>query len=249
MASERAPANVAGAAALLVLALTLSCGAGAQEKASRSTSYSCIVNGKKLVSDRLIPECSNIEQRELNSDGSLKRIVKPTPTTDEREELERQQLETKMKLAAFNDAVRRDRNLMQRFPNEVAHQKAREKALDDAQVSVKNSDARIALLVQERTKLDEEKRFYVNDRVNKPLPGLLKQKLDANDAALDAQRSLAQNARAELLRINALYDAELLRLKKLWAGAPAGSLGPLPDTRTPAATSVAPTVAKTGPAS
>jgi hypothetical protein len=37
------------------------------------------------------------------------------------------------------------------------------------------------------------------------------------------------------VRINALYDAELLRLKKLWGGAPAGSLGPLPDTRAPAA--------------
>jgi hypothetical protein len=37
------------------------------------------------------------------------------------------------------------------------------------------------------------------------------------------------------VRINALYDAELARLRKLWAGAPAGSLGPPP--------SVAPAVA------
>ena len=37
-----------------------------------------------------------------------------------------------------------------------------------------------------------------------------------------------QNQQTEIVRINALYDAELARLKKLWGGAPAGSLGPLP---------------------
>jgi hypothetical protein len=233
MASEAACQRRSKLGAFLVLALACTLATG-QEKAARS-SFSCIVNGKKVVSDRLIPECANGEQRELNADGSLKRIVQPTPTNDEREEIERRDLETKIKLSAYNDAVRRDRNLMQRFPDAAAHQKAREKALDDLRVAVKNSGARIDLLLDEKAKLDEEKRFYVNEKVNKPLPTSLKQKIDANEASLEAQRSLAQNAQGEVVRINALYDAELLRLKKLWGGAPAGSLGPLPDTRAPAA--------------
>jgi hypothetical protein len=124
---------------------------------------------------------------------------------------------------------------MQRFPDEAAHRKAREKALDDGRLSAKNSGTRIAMLLEERKKLDEEKEFYENERVKKPLPTMLKQKIDANEAALEAQRSVSQNAQAELARINSNYDAELLRLKKLWGGAPAGSLGPLPDTRGPAA--------------
>lgn len=213
--------------ALAALALSWASSAAAEPRSS----FTCVVNGKKLVSDRPIPECANVEQRELNSDGSLKRLVRPTPTDDERAEIERKEREDKAKIVALNDAIRRDRNLTQRFPDEATHQKAREKALDDLRVSVKNSGARIALLLQEKKKLDEEKQFYVNDRVNKSLPSLLKQKLDANDAALEAQRSLAQNQQAEVIRINALYDAELGRLKKLWSGAPAGSLGPLPDTR------------------
>jgi len=241
MASELRPLHVVRSA--IVFALALAClGAGAEDKGARS-SFSCVVNGKKVVSDRLIPECANVEQRELNSDGSLKRIVRPTPTNDEREELDRKELEAKIKLSVYNDAVRRDRNLMQRFPDEATHRKAREKALDDAQVSVKNSGARIAILEQERKKLEEERRFYENEHVKKALPVNLRQKIDANDAALEAQRSLAQNAQAELVRINALYDAELLRLKKLWAGAPAGSLGPLPDARAPGATPAAGPVA------
>jgi hypothetical protein len=127
---------------------------------------------------------------------------------------------------------------MQRFPDEAKHYKARENALDEWRVSMKNSNARIALLQEERRKLEEEREFYENDKVKKPLPHALSQKLDANDAALEAQRSLAQTQQTEVKRINDLYDAELGRLKKLWAGAPAGSLGPLPDPK-----SVAPAAA------
>ncbi|HEY2190566.1 MAG TPA: hypothetical protein VGH48_18575, partial [Caldimonas sp.] len=61
----------------------------AQEKKPPPPSFSCVVNGKKLVSDRLIPECANSEQRELNADGSLKRVVRPVPTDDERADIER----------------------------------------------------------------------------------------------------------------------------------------------------------------
>jgi hypothetical protein len=39
---------------------------------------------------------------------------------------------------------------------------------------------------------------------------------------------LIQNQQAEIVRINALFDTELARLKQLWAGAPPGSMGALP---------------------
>ena len=215
----------------------------AQEKAQR-LSYTCVVNGKKIVSDRLIAECNNTEQRELNSDGSLKRVVRPPMTPDEREEAEKKDFEDKAKVAAFNDAVRRDRNLMQRYPDEASHDKAREKALDEFRVSEKNSSTRITALLEEKKKLDEEKLFYVNEKVKKPLPTTLKQRIDANDAALEAQRSVSQNAQRELGRINRNFDLERERLRKLWGGARAGSLGPLPDTRAPAAPEAANAAAK-----
>jgi hypothetical protein len=195
----------------------------------------CELNGKKVTSDRPIPECVNKEQRELNPDGSLKRILPPTPTADEVAAKEEKDREAKLEYAARSDAVRRDRNLMQRFPDEAAHRKAREKALDELRIAGKIYADRIAVLTSDRKKLDDEKQFYVNERVNKPLPSQLKQKIDANDASLEAQRSLAQNQVAETDRINALYDAELARLRKLWSGAQPGSLGPLPGTQQTAA--------------
>jgi hypothetical protein len=235
MASELRRRSALPRATLAAVALcsTLVVAVPVQAQQGRS-SFTCVVAGKKVVSDRLIPECNNTEQRELNADGSLKRIVKPPPTPDEREEMERDELEHKARIAALNDAVRRDRNLMQRYPDEAAHRKAREKALDEFRVSEKNSAARIAVLLDEKKKLDEDRKFYENERVKKPLPTTLKQKIDANDAALAAQRSIAQNAQTELERINRNHDAELMRLKKLWAGARAGSLGPLPESRPPA---------------
>ena len=246
MVSEGPPTLLVRSAAL---AMVVACGAAAaaDEKVPRS-SFSCVVNGKKLVSDRLIPECNNMEQRELNSDGSLRRIVKPPLTPDEREEMERVELENKIKLSALNDAVRRDRNLMQRYPDEAAHKKAREKALDEFRISERNSAARIALLMDEKKKLDEDRKFYENERVKKPLPMALRQKIDANDAALAAQRSVAQNAQTELDRIDKNFEAELQRLRKLWGGARAGSLGPLPEVR-PAAAPAAAIPASKPPAS
>jgi len=78
----------------------------------------------------------------------------------------------------------------------------------------------VAELAAERKPLLEEAEFYKN----KPLPAKLRQQLDANDAAAEAQRTAIQNQQAELERINRLYDAELARLKRLWAGAAPGAL-------------------------
>jgi hypothetical protein len=205
--------------ALLALAFAP---AQAQTQAQGPRIYSCIdSNGKRLTSDRTIPECAAREQKILNSDGSVNRVVPPTLTADERADLEQREREASAERVARQDAVRRDRNLMARFPNEGAHRKAREKALDDVRNSVRISETRVKLLTAERKPLLDESEFYLG----KPLPPKLKAALDANDASLAAQRTLIQNQEVEVSRINGLFDSELVRLRQLWAGAPAGSLG------------------------
>lgn len=186
--------------------------------------YSCIdASGRKLTSDRPIAECASREQRVLNADGSLRKIVPPVPTADERAEAEAAERRAAVERAAQQDAVRRDRNLKQRYPNEAAHQRAREAALDDVRKALRNSEERLKLLAAERKPLLDDSEFYAG----RQMPAKLRQALDANDAAVDAQRTLVQNQQEEIKRINALYDVELERLKRLWAGAPPGSLGTL----------------------
>lgn len=213
-----------GEAAARALAVLTLAGAIGGTASAAPPIYSCVdANGKRLTSDRPILECNNREQRVLNPDGSVNKIVPPTPTADERAEMEARERAADAERAARLDAIRRDRNLLARFPNEAAHRKARESALDDVRKAVRVSEARVALLKQERKPLTDEAEFYVG----KPLPAKLRQQLDGNDAATEAQRTLIQNQQAEVVRINALYDAELERLKKLWAGATPGSMGSL----------------------
>ena len=217
-----------GAGLILALDLAAVMAAAPTGTGTAPTIYSCIdANGKRLTSDRPIPECANRDQRVLNPDGSVKRVLPPTPTADERAEQETRDRQAALDRAAQQDAIRRDRNLMARFPNESAHNKARAKALDDVRNSVQLSEKRLAVLASERKPLVDEAEFYVG----KAMPLKLKQQLDANDAATDAQRSLIQNQQSEVVRINALFDVELARLKKLWAGVPAGSMGALPAER------------------
>lgn len=186
--------------------------------------FTCIdARGNRLTSDRPIPECVAREQRVLNRDGSVQRIIPPTLTAEERADMEAAEMRRAAQRKAQQDIVRRDRTLLQRYPDEAAHAKARAAALDSVRASVKLSEARLQDLSAERKPLLAETEFYVG----KPLPTALKQQLDANDAATEAQRSLVHNQQAEIGRINTVYDIELARLKKLWAGAAAGSLGPL----------------------
>ena len=148
-------------------------------------------------------------------------------TADENAEAEIAERRAVAERAARQDAIRRDRNLMVRFPNEAAHRRAREAALDDVRKAVRNSEERLKLLAAERKPLLDEAEFYPD----KQLPTKIRQALDANDAAVEAQRTLVQNQQAEIVRINALFDAELERLKQLWGGAQPGSMGALPTSR------------------
>ncbi len=191
--------------------------------ASAAGIYSCIDDkGRRLTSDRLIPECSSRDQRVLNRDGSVRRVVPPTLTAEERAEREAAERRTADARTAQADAVRRDRNLVARFPDEAAHAKAREAALDTVRLAMRASELRLKVLASERKPLQEEAEFFKG----KSLPPRLRQQLDANDAALGAQREAIQNQEAELRRVNKLYDDERARLRRLWAGAALGSLGP-----------------------
>ncbi len=192
--------------------------------------YTCIDDkGRRLTSDRPIPECAAKEQQLLNRDGSVRAIVPPTLTADERAEKEARERAAAEARAAASDAVRRDRNLMTRFPNEAAHARAREAALDSVRLAMKATEIRLRDLRAERKPLNDEAEFYVG----KPLPPKLKAQIDANDAAVEAQKAATANQEAELERINKLYDAELDRLRKLWSGTQPGSLGPLPVQAAP----------------
>ncbi len=187
--------------------------------------YTCTDDrGRKLTSDRPISDCSHKEQLLLNRDGSVRGVIPPTYTPEERAEREARERRAAEARAAQFDAVRRDRNMVARYPDEAAHAKARETALDSLRLAISGTQQRLKELAAERMPLLNEAEFYQG----KTLPPKIKQQLDANDAAMEAQKSAQANQAAEFERVNKIYDAEFDRLRRLWAGAQPGSLGPMP---------------------
>jgi hypothetical protein len=221
---------------MTALATGLLAGSAAWAQGAAGSIYTCIDDrGRRLTSDRPIPECSGKEQRVLNRDGSLREIRPATPTAEERAEAEARERRLNEQRMAQAEAVRRDRNLMIRYPNEAAHQKARTAALESVHLAIRASEARLKELGSERKPLADEAEFYQG----KPLPAKLRAQIDANDVAVEAQRNAMANQNAELGRVNRIYDVELERLKKLWVGAKPGSLGAMAPLAAEAAASAA----------
>ena len=227
MAGRRAhpllPAGLVLTLAMLLAPARVGAQAAAIPADSRAI-YTCIdEHGRRITADRPIADCLGREQRMLNSDGSLRSVLPPSLSADERAEKDARERRSAATREAQADLVRRDRNLMQRYANEAAHNKAREASLDTVRLAIQASELRMRNLAVERKPLLDEADFYKG----RALPSPLKAPLDANDASVEATRSAAAGHQAELGRITQLYDAELDRLKKLWAGAAPGSLGPM----------------------
>jgi hypothetical protein len=213
--------------------------------------YSCTnAQGRRLTSDRPILDCIGKDQQILNKDGSVRGVLPPTLTADERQAKEAQDrlaAETRM---AQQDAARRDRNLMARYPSEAAHQRARESALDTVRLAMKTTELRLRDLTQLRKPLQTEAEFYQG----KTLPPKLRNAMESIEASVEAQKASASGQEAELGRINKLYDIELDRLRRLWAGAAPGTLGnnasdgsvTVPTTAAAAPASAVPVGAKPG---
>lgn len=220
--------RAAGCAVMLGLTGLCAGVATAQQPPVNAGIYTCIDDrGRRLTADRPISECRHKEQHILNRDGSLRAVVPPTLTAEERAAKEARERAAAESRVASADAARRDRNLLVRFPDEAAHNRAREAALDPVRAAMRATDQRLRELQTERKPLLDEAEFYVG----KALPPKLRSALDANDASVEAQRAAGATQEAELERINRLYDAELERLRRLWAGAPPGSVPLVPADR------------------
>jgi hypothetical protein len=177
--------------------------------------YSCVdASGKRITSDRPIVQCLDREQQERRSDGTVRRVIPPQQTADERakaEALEKMRAEER---ARVEDASRRDKTLMQRYPNEAAHRVAREKELSNANDVIGGARKRISELEGERKTLLTEAEFFRKGN----MPAALKRKLDENDINMGGALRTISTQQSEIAKINERFDTELARLKRLWAG-------------------------------
>ncbi len=129
----------------------------------------------------------------------------------------------KVEDVARQAAERDDRQLLEQFPDEPSHRAAESAELAVVIGNIRKTLQRFDQLVAQRRPLEVQAAFYVG----KPLPLTLRRAIDDNDGSfaglVDAFRGHQRNVDDVVAR----YATQRERLRRLWAGASAGSMGPL----------------------
>ena len=177
--------------------------------------YTCTdASGRKLRSDRPIPQCLDREQTVLNPSGTVRARVGPNLTSNERAEAEAKRKAEEEEKAQAVEERRRERALLIRYPSREVHDHERAKALAQVSEVVEAARKRIDELQLERKKNTAELEFYQGD-VNKA-PPVLRRQIEHVRQNLESQDRFIQLQVGERQRINARFDEELARLRDLW---------------------------------
>ena len=201
---------------VVVLAASVGVTVFAQTAGGAGEVYTCVdKNGKKLTSDRLIPECSDREQRVLDATGAERRRIGPSLTEHERSAQEAQRRKQAQEKARVIAERRAERVLITRYPDQAAHQAEREQALVQVDEVIAVARKRITDLRTDRKTLDEELQFYSGALYKAPVK--LQRQFADNDQAIEEQERFIAAQRQEKQRINERFDAELVKLRVLWA--------------------------------
>lgn len=177
--------------------------------------YTCTdAKGRKLTSDRPIPECTDREQKVLNPSGTVRAKVGPTLTPVEKAELEQKEKREIEERNKTLDERRRDRALLTRYPNKEVHDGERREALAQITVVIQAAKNRLTELARQRVAIDEEMEFYKKDPTK--APGYVRRQLEENVQSQTVQKRFIDEQESEIRRVNVRFDDELVRLRQLW---------------------------------
>lgn len=177
--------------------------------------YTCVDDkGRKLTSDRPIPECMDRAQKELNPSGTVRRVLVPPPAAKDlaaAEEKEKADAETRRQQT---EEKRRDRALMTRYPDRASHDKQRSVALELVNDVIKTATKRTQELAVQLKAIGTELDSYNNPPGK--VPPAIKRRLDETDANMATQKRLLADQEAEKKRITERFDTEVAKLQPQW---------------------------------
>lgn len=188
----------------------------AQAQAQAQGIYSCVdAAGRKITADRPIAECTDRPQREINPSGTVKRVVGPSLTAQERTMQEQKDKAAAEVRAREAEEKRRDRALLLRYPSRPVHDKERVEALAQIDTVIKAASQRTTELAGQRKAIDADFEFYKSDPAK--APASLKRRLEEHDISVAVQKRFIADQDAEKKRVNMRFDEELVKLNQLWA--------------------------------
>jgi hypothetical protein len=196
-----APRHLAIALALLAAAPL----AGAQL-------YVCTdARGRTITGDRPPPECADRPVRELRSDGSVRRVIEPPLTAEQKAAREAEAKRQREEAEKQRAQMRRDLALLETYASETEIEETRNRALGSRQQLIDRAVKRLAEHEREKKKLDNEAEFYAK----RQMPDKLKRAFEANATLMRSEQKIIDDVRADMDRVNARFDAELKRWREL----------------------------------
>ena len=182
-------------------------------------------SGATVTTDHLSSECLRYGGKELNPDGSVRRLILTPAQRAEQDAVAQQQRKVE---ELQRQKQREDRALLLRFPNRAAFEAAQQSELQTPQSLIDSAHQRLARLAVERKELDQEAQFYPGG--NYPLE--LRSKLEENKLLTKQEQSMIAGQEQAMARIRAQYAQRLPHLKTLWARQAADqSSNAAPDAR------------------
>lgn len=178
--------------------------------------YTCVDSqGRRLLSDRPIPECIDREQRLLGASGVELKRIGPVQTEHERAQAAAQAAHQRAERERQLEQQRIDRALLQRYPNQAAHDAERREHLQ--QLDERQNLARARLQQLELVRLQTYKDMAHYYAQSEQPPARLVSQLEDADEAIAAQRRSIETNEVRRNRTLLRFDDELQHLHKLWA--------------------------------
>jgi hypothetical protein len=174
--------------------------------------YVCTdAKGRTFTGDRPPAECGDRQVRELRSDGSVRRVIEPPLTSEQKAARAAEEKRQKEEAERQRETMRRDLALLDAYANEQEIEETRNRALASRMAMVERAKKRIDDHKVERKKIDQEAEFYAK----RELPEKLKRSYQLNESLVRSEERIANDAKADMDRVNERFDNDLKRFREL----------------------------------
>lgn len=176
--------------------------------------YTCVdAGGRRISSDRPIPECLDRHQRILNPSGTTRQSVGPALSDTERAAQEETRRREEIERLRANEERLRQRALLSRYPDALALERDRKDALAPLEEVITSAAARLAALDAERARLQASH----NQRPSSETARALEQV----DLQRGAQERFLASKRAEKEQMLRRFADMAQQLEAVWSHPPA----------------------------
>lgn len=210
--------------ALRVVWAVLLCALAGAAAGQQSIFVCSDAKGRTISGDRPPAECVGAI-RELRSDGSVRRVIEPPLTAQQKAARQAEEKRQREEAERQRAQMRKDLALLETYASEEEIENARARALATRQALIERATRRMEEHRRERSKLDSEAEFYAK----REMPDKLKRAFEDNAALMRSEEKIIADSRAEMQRINERFDAERKRWRELV------SAGAVPVQRGPTA--------------